>query len=253
MRHLPLLSRLVTIARYNRLLAPLASTFQRGDDFTWSTYTSDSYRPRLEHASTLETRQLAGVSWRFDGDRIVLDSANDLNPGHRLLYETIISLRPSSVCEFGFGGGDHLANLHLLLPRASLLGFEVSAAQLTFARERNELEDIPLHVRDMTTAGGAAGFEEWADIVYCNAVLMHIHGRGRHRQFLRNMLAVSRRYVLFTENWLRHNYVADVVRLGLTPYLVSTGEECALLLDKRGDTARSVVRSDRDLRRTCRS
>jgi methyltransferase family protein len=253
MRRLPLPPRLVTFARYSRALAPLTARLQRRDDFAWSTYTGDSYRTRLEHASTTETRQLARASWHLDGDRIVLDSGNPLHPAHRLLYETVLSLHPRSVCEFGFGGGDHLANLSLLLPKASLLGFEVSEDQLAFARERNGLDGIALHVCDMTALDAAAGFENAADVVFCNAVLMHIHGRARHSTFLRSMLAVSSRYVLFAENWLRHDYVRDVRELGLSPYLVSAEQDCALLLDKRGEVDLPVARSDRELRRLCRS
>lgn len=234
--------------RYNRLLGPLVSRAQRRDDYAWDTYTQDSYRPRLERASTRETRQLGEVPWMVAGGCIVVENAAPLNPTHKIIYETILALRPSSICEFGFGGGDHLANLGLLLPTAALSGFEISQQQVDFALTRNGLREIALHVKDMTKEAASAGFEDSAELVFSNAVMMHIHGAGRHVTFLMNMLRVSRRYVLFAENWLRHDYVRDMHALGLRPHVVSQGDRCVVLLDLRNDVPYPEVRSDKQLR-----
>lgn len=246
------LTRLIAASRYNRFFGPLVSRLQRRDDFVWSAYTDDSYRARLEAMSRKETRQLARVSWVVNERGIVLaDDANPLNPTHRLIYEIVLSLAPDKVCEFGFGAGDHLANIRLLLPEAQIMGFEVSAEQLALARERNGLHGVDLYVRDMTEPHAADGFEGAADVVFCNAVAMHIHGGRRHIVFLKNMAKVARRYVLIRENWLRHDFVKDVRSIGLTPCLVASHGVSTLLVDKLDRAPYDEMLTDKHLRRSC--
>lgn len=246
---IPLVRRLVGMARYSRRLGPLVGDLQRGDDHSWATYTTESYQLRLEAMSRRETRRLVTGSWQVRDGRLVVEG-NPLNRTHKLLYETILGFRPASVCEFGFGAGDHLANLRLLLPNAVLSGFEVSEEQLAYAQARNgdALRSVALYVRDMADPQAAGGFEQTAEIVFCNAVLMHIHGGGRHVVLLRNMLAVSARYVLFSENWSRHNYVRAAHAMKLVPQLVAAEGAAAVLLDKHGPSqAFPPVRTNREL------
>ena len=100
----------------------------------------------------------------------------------------------------------------------------------------------------MTLPNSAQGFDDSADLVYCNAVMMHIHGRKRHLSFLENMLHVSRRYVLFTENWLRHDFAKDVRSLDHVPRLARNETHCAVLIDKENEIGLPEA-SDSELRR----
>src|SRR5689334_2137404 len=110
-----MIARLLSVLRYHPKLSRVTHRLQRRDDFRWQTYTQDEYKQRLESASQLETRQLAKVQWEIQDGTIVLgEGTNPPNPSHRLIYETVLKLNPAIVCEFGFGGGDHLANLGLL-------------------------------------------------------------------------------------------------------------------------------------------
>lgn len=231
--------------RYSRRFGPIWAKIQPNDDFSWKTYTQDSYRPNLEHASQKETRRLADVSWNVTNGKIQLaDGSCPFHPTHRLVYETVLWLRPKSVCEFGFGGGDHLANLRLLLPEAELSGYEISEEQLRFALERNDLRTVTLDVRDMTVPQVLRS----AELVFTNAVMMHIHGGDRHLTFLRNMLAVSTRYVLFAENWLRHDFAKSVRETGHTPLLLRGENVCAVLIDQRNEVELPET-TDRELRK----
>jgi hypothetical protein len=74
------------------------------------------------------------------------------------------------------------------------------------------------------------------DFVYSNAVVMHIQRGDRHREFLRNMVVISNRYVFLRENWRRHNFVRDLCGLlpELNVYLVRREDRSTgLLVDKR--------------------
>jgi len=198
--------RLVNSLRYGTRLGPLIGRFQPWDDFYWPRYNKDFYRREISRVGYLD--RLSETSWSIENARIIVSSKRDLHPNHRLIYETALNLRPRAITEIGCGGGDHLANLKLLLPEVYLVGFDVSADQLEFARERNFADDgVVLHRRDMTEPDGAHGFERSADLVYTNSVLMHIHGGKRPERFVQNMAVISRRYILLEENWWRHNYL----------------------------------------------
>jgi hypothetical protein len=69
-----------------------------------------------------------------------------------------------------------------------------SREQLAYAQERNP--GLTLYRRDLTKRDGSQGLEQSADLVFTQAVLMHIHGGDRPGQFVRNLAAVSRRHIL---------------------------------------------------------
>jgi len=131
--------RLVNSLRYGTRLGPLIGRFQPWDDFYWPRYNKDFYRREISRVGYLD--RLSETSWSIENARIIVSSKRDLHPNHRLIYETALNLRPRAITEIGCGGGDHLANLKLLLPEVYLVGFDVSADQLEFARERNFAND----------------------------------------------------------------------------------------------------------------
>ena len=190
--------------RYGKRLGPVFGDFQPADDYDWTQYTEDSYKHEM--ASAHHVRRLADVEWSVFGGRIKTPGDRPLHPMHRIIYETALELRPNSAFEAGCGGGDHLANLKLLMPELQIDGGDVSKEQLAFARQRN-FSNISVSLRqlDLTKAGAADGIK--AEFVYTNAVLMHIHGGDRPLEFVRNLWNISTRYLLFVENWSRHNYL----------------------------------------------
>jgi len=58
-----------------------------------------------------------------------------------------------------------------------------------------------------------------ADLVYSQAVVMHIHTAVSHLVALANMTRVARRYVLLVENFQCHNFVRDITELYLGGHL----------------------------------
>lgn len=223
------------------------------DDFDWSNYSTNEYMPQLAvEVEPFHTVQLASAHWRIDRGRIVLPaSAKNLHPSHRLIYETALALRPDSVFELGFGGGDHLANIHLLLPSAGIGGADISAQQRALALRRNGelLASANLIVGDMTRRDAAAGLEARADLVFTNSVVMHIRHRDRYLTFLRNALRISRRFVLLRERWDVHDYVRDLDQtFGVRPYLLATQAASALLVDKRNAQRLPFAVSDEQIR-----
>lgn len=238
---------------YANGLGPLLSRFQARDDYDWATYSRVNYCPSLADFDMCFTSQLSKVPrWSAAGGRLVV-SGRPLHPRHQLIYELALKLDPVSICECGFGGGDHLANLSLLLPSAKILGADISPDQLAVATQRNSevLSRARLHVLDLTEPNSVTHLTNAAQFVYCQAVIQHIHGNERHLHFIRNMWKISTRYLFFVESWERHNFVADLRNLfpHNVLYRVGAGSSSGLLIDKQNAMRYPVVHSDREIRR----
>lgn len=238
---------------YSDGIGPILSHFQARDDYDWGSYSHLNYCPNLVSFDTRFTTQLSkAVGWTAEGGRLVV-SGRPLHPRHRLIYELALKLDPVSIFECGFGGGDHLANLSLLLPRAKILGADISPDQLALAIQRNSdvLSRARLYVVDLAEPNSVTQLTNSAQLVYCQAVIQHIHGNERHLHFMRNMWRVSTRYLFFVESWERHNFVADLRNLfpQNVLYRVGAGSSSGILIDKQNAMRFPIVNSDREMRR----
>lgn len=189
-----------------RLVAGSPSEFE-GDDFDWRRYHRE-YAAQLQEIESLNTLRLVEGEWEIHDGAIVLTSGLPLHPNHRALYETILGLRPLSVLEAGCGGGDHLHNLSLLLPGADIRGIDRSLGQLGVLRHRNPAFADKASVVDLTLPHPTD--VPRADVVYVQAVLMHIQTGNGHRVALWNLFDLARHQVVLMENLERHDLVADI-------------------------------------------
>jgi hypothetical protein len=205
-----------------RWLARLRSLFgggkKKGDDFDWGVYTHH-YREELreiggEHLLVIKPGDYA---YRDGTLEKVNATTPPLHPNHRLVYETVMRLAPASACEFGCGGGDHLANLQFLAPSMKLFGFDISEHQLALTRERHpslsaELKQRNIALRDgePDEGGHPAAALVPVDLSYSQAVLMHIQTGDAHVRALENMFRAAGKHVVLMENWTRHPFVEDI-------------------------------------------
>lgn len=181
------------------------------DEFDWRTYSS-TYRGELADLETTYTARLrTGDAALVDGCLQTVSGVPPLHPNHRLLYETIASLQPREILEAGCGGGDHLHNLSILLPNASVCGFDRASQQLDLLRERNPQLAAAVRTVDLTLPVPAD--VATVDLVFTQAVLMHIHTGNGHRVALANLFGLARNHVVLMENWLKHDFLADIEAL----------------------------------------
>ena len=180
------------------------------DDFDWRAYNRD-YREELRVIERTNAAQLGPDGYRYEDG--VLHHVRRLprHPNHRLLYETVLQLRPTSVFEVGCGGGDHLHNLHVLDPSIELHGGDRSQDQLTLLRERSP--DLPADVRLLDITLPHSRLLPVVDVAYTQAVLMHIQTGNGHLVGLANLFHLARGQVVLMENWRRHRFLADARRL----------------------------------------
>jgi SAM-dependent methyltransferase len=182
------------------------------DDWDWSRYNLH-YRGELKAIAKEHTLVIEPKDFAFKDGALTKTNpaALDLHPNHRLLYETLVQLRPSSVLELGCGGGDHLSNIGLLLPGTRLVGRDLSADQLAFLKERHPSLSADVSPFDCTLPFPADGPS--VDAAYTQAVLMHIQVGNGHRVALANLFRAATKQVVLMEHWKRHDFMEDIRRL----------------------------------------
>lgn len=194
-----------------RALGDVGGTDYGTDDFDWDRYHIE-YGAQIAGLDQELTLRMRVGDASVEGGRIHLKRKGlSLHPNHLALYEAICLLNPASVIEAGCGGGDHLWNLSVLLPACDLRGIDRSSGQLALLRRRNpELAD---HVREVDLTLPHPGDIPAADVVFSQAVLMHIQTGNGHRVALWNLFSLASKQVLLMENWDRHEFVRDILSL----------------------------------------
>lgn len=197
----------------NRLLYKRRRYFD--DDFDWDNYTVDSYKRRLKgdiekkFETTIQPDQ---AKIDLSAGKVSLQG-RQLHPNHQMVLDAIVQLSPHTVHEVGCGGGDHIRNVQLLFPEIEVTGGDRSVTQLLLARERNPAlaTEGRLRKQDITMPYS----KKWpvVDLVYTQAVIMHIHTAVSHFVALANLTRIAKRYVLLIENFQCHNFVRDITEL----------------------------------------
>jgi hypothetical protein len=186
------------------------------DDFEWSKYNKVYAKQISKIEKNENTLILPDGMYSIVGGKIVLEpSLLPLHPNHKLLYETIYNLNPSSVLEVGFGCGDHLHNIINILPKTEFNGCDLLEDQMRFLLARHpELKTkANLFVHDITLSSPNIR----VDLVYTQAVIMHIQKDDNHLHALKNIFKASKKYVVLMENWSRHNFYEDIRKISRDP------------------------------------
>lgn len=189
-----------------RLLAGAPDDYE-GDDFDWSRYHLE-YSQQIRELESANTLRLDAGQWAMRDGSLELNWGLPLHENHKALYETIAALSPSSVLEAGCGGGDHLHNLSLLMPGAQIRGIDRSDGQLGVLRRRNPEFASRVSVVDLTLPHPTD--LPRADVVFAQAVLMHIQTGSGHRVALWNLFDLAESQVVLMENLERHDLVRDI-------------------------------------------
>ena len=179
------------------------------DDFDWGLY-SEHYRGELTEISKIHTLILKPNDYVVVDGRLKLNSEKvlPLHPNHRLLYETILELAPTSLIEIGCGGGDHLFNLSILGPNISLYGVELSQEQLEFLFIRHPGINANLRRLDVTLPHPLNSPQ--VDLAYTQAVIMHLQTGNNYLVALANLFKYAKKQVILVENWKKHNFMESI-------------------------------------------
>lgn len=185
------------------------------DDFEWSEYNKE-YSKQISEIEKENTLILPDGKYSIVEGKIVLEEPSlAFHPNHKLLYETIYDLKPGSLLEVGCGCGDHLANIQKILPETEISGCDLLEDQMRFLLYRHPELKISANVfiHDITISPPNTK----VDLVYTQAVIMHIQRNKRHLNALRNMFHASKKYIVLMENWSRHKFYNDIIKISTEP------------------------------------
>ena len=204
------------------------------DDFTWKRY-HKNYYDQIKRNEKDYTLKLSD-DFEIVNGKLKFNCNPLLNKNHELLYQIIHDLNPVSIFEVGCGNGDHMYNILKIMLYVDIGGCDLLSNQLKFLNERNpELKDKTF-VLDITKNPVFSH-----ELVYTQAVLMHIQKDNRHLDALRNLFRSSGKYIVLMENWTRHNFYNDIKKISnessfhwdnLYIYKVDNGKQIAMVLSK---------------------
>lgn len=179
------------------------------DDFDWDTYTPDTYDRRLMR-SVRPVAPAAQLGFDAESGTIRSEGAA-LHPNQQLILEVIGRLRPATVHEVGCGSGDLIASVKSVFPEVAVTAGERGAAQLDLAVERHPDLKGQIGLQDITMPF----CHRWprAELVYTQAVVMHLHTAVSHFVALANIVRTAQKHVLLVENHQCHNFVRDIENL----------------------------------------
>jgi len=201
------------------------------DDFNWKKYHINYYN-QLEKSKEDYTQILSNEFKITDG-KLEFFCDPPLTDNAELLYQIIYDLNPKSILEVGCGGGDHMANLLKIMPEVDISGSDLLPKQLRYLEKRNPELKGRTFVNDITKE-----FVLKAELIFTQAVIMHIQKSNRHLNALKNLINASTKYVVLMENWTRHNFYEDIenISLGLKEdlhiYKVDNGKQIIMVISK---------------------
>jgi SAM-dependent methyltransferase len=201
---------------YQKLLVKLRvkkeADYHKKDTFDWSLYTLH-YQGELKESSKEFTQTLHTGDYRFEGNRLIKanEKIKPIHMNHHLMYETILQLGPSSVFELGCGNGMHLHNLQVLMPQVKLTAIDLLKSQIDFLHKT--YPDLNAEIKQMDATIPFPDEMPKADLVFSQAVLMHIHTDKLHQTALANMFKVAEKFVILYESTRTHNYIEDIKKL----------------------------------------
>src|SRR5688500_10692823 len=108
--------RKLKLTKYERYILKHNKYGKTGDDdFNWEFYNLH-YRAEMDNLEKEFTTLLKEGDYKLSSSGLVKSDTlgKPLHPNWRLLYETVLELKPASVFEMGVGNGMHLYNLHVL-------------------------------------------------------------------------------------------------------------------------------------------
>ena len=182
------------------------------DDYIWEDYHSEYRNEIINHAK----KYLLNLPKKntFNNNKLFYKSTKKLHPNHQTLYEVIKALNPKSIIELGCGGGFHVSNLKKILPKSKIIGLDRSPDQVNFAKM-----NYPNFANFFLVKNFSSFFNKFevlkyqSDIIYSQAVLMHIQKNTDYESVIKNTLLLSKKYIVLVESWPRHDFVEDYLRI----------------------------------------
>ena len=183
------------------------------DDYAWSDYTPT-------YAGTHDNWK-DGEHYLRDGDFAIAPDGQSItfrvpicNNVQQVIHQILIN-RPyiKSVYECGCGAGWNACNILKVFSDLDVSGSDINPEQFVYGRKhfaKNGYMDFPdfhdrLAIVDMSSPYATMQIGRTFDFVFCQAVTMHLSD-VRAIQFIKNMMALTNRYIMLCENAAWQDY-----------------------------------------------
>lgn len=183
------------------------------DMFNWSLY-NIHYRGEMKENNKVNTVDLKNGDYAYKKGKLIKENKKikPLNENWRLIYETVLDLKPDSVLELGCGNGMHLNNIQALAPGIKLFGLDRDKEQINYLRQTYPKLKADIIEIDATKPF-LPGFLPKIDLSFTQAVIMHLYTNNSHLGALVNLFNISNKYIVLMERWKNHDIMEDILTL----------------------------------------
>jgi hypothetical protein len=205
----------------------MAHETKQSDDYAWIDYTP-TYAG--EHSLPGVVHYLNDGDYAIDGQTATFKT--DWNGNMKQVVQQILWNRSAikSVYECGCGGGWNIYTIQRVFPDLDCGGSDLVQSQIDHGKKHalaaGQTHAPGFHDRlrqiDMSDPGAPALVGRTYDLVFCQAVTMHLKD-SRAVQFIQNMISISNRFVMMCENtaWQDYNRLFQLVQSS-TPWRRTT-------------------------------
>jgi SAM-dependent methyltransferase len=142
------------------------SRLLRGDDYDWGAY-HNHYSKEFDGASSNYAVEIGDFEI-VDGGVVRPSESKTLHPNVELFLKVLVELSPASVLEIGPGWG------HQLVMAKRVIGAEVFGVDISQKQLDRALEEFPELAGNLDIGDVTQPLSRTADLVYSNAVTMHL-------------------------------------------------------------------------------
>lgn len=181
------------------------------DDYEWDKYTKE-YSDQIKNSVAIDN-DLIVKNFVINGNTIKF--VDNLHGNWKEVYHQVLVKKVKSVFECGCGSCQHLLNLSVINSDLKIAGCDLLQSQIDFGKEYYDVPNEILNnvkIMDFSKKYACKLVKDQYDFVFTQAVLMHIcHDKAVN--FIRNMLMISKKYLLMVERYEDHNYIAIIRKL----------------------------------------
>jgi len=183
------------------------------DMFNWSLY-NIHYRGEMFENLKNYSINLENNDYIYENNQLIKNDQfkKSIHENWRLIYETILDLKPKKVFELGCGNGMHLHNIQKLNPDIKLFAIDRDKKQIEYLNESYPDLNAEIMERDATIQF-PQNLRSLVDLSFTQAVIMHLYTGNSHLEALANLFNVSNKHVLLMERWKNHNIMEDIKNL----------------------------------------
>jgi len=175
------------------------------EEYDWNTYTniySNQIKTENDSDFIVKNARVENGKVNWNGESLHMNIV--------WIIDKILETNPKSVFECGFGGGHNIYSIGKLFPNIKMGGVELLESQVEFGRSYFNLPssfytDNNLSIGDWSIPGMYKDIEDKYDLVYTNAVIMHLNTE-KAINFINNIIGMEPKYITLAEGYPNHDW-----------------------------------------------